>query len=119
NRIQSIVLPLVRLGSHISIWLLMVVSVAVSEPITEVKIFGPPKDNNLNRTIVLDREQLSTATELSLDDLLRQQPGFQLFRQTSSLVAHPTTQGPTFAGVPPSGGGRTLTTLNSVPINNP
>ena len=45
---------------------------------------------------------------VTLDDTLRQIPAFSLFRRTSSLVAHPTTQGVSLRGIGPSGVSRTL-----------
>ena len=38
----------------------------------------------------IDAESLSTTAALTLDDALRQVPGFQLFRRTGSRAANPT-----------------------------
>jgi hypothetical protein len=42
-------------------------------------------------TRILTAQRLRQAAGISLDDKLRQIPGFELFRRTSSLVANPTT----------------------------
>ena len=48
----------------------------------------------------------------TLDDALRQVPSFSLFRRTSSLAAHPTSQGVSLRGIGPSGVSRTLVLLD-------
>ena len=53
------------------------------------------------------------------DDVLRQIPTFSLFRRTSSLSAHPTSQGVSLRGIGPSGVSRTLVLLDGVPFNDP
>src|SRR5439155_13304281 len=53
------------------------------------------------------------------DDVLRQIPTFSLFRRTSSLSSHPTSQGVSLRGVGPSGVSRTLVLLDGVPFNDP
>ena len=63
-------------------------------------------------------DDLRRSTARSLDEFLRRLPGFSLFRRTSSLVAHPTTQGVSLRGIGPSGSGRTLVVLDGIPIND-
>ena len=68
---------------------------------------------------VLARQDIDRSPSQTLDDLLRQVPGFSLFRRTSSLVGHPTTQGVSLRGIGPSGTSRALVLLDGVPINDP
>ncbi len=68
---------------------------------------------------VLEREDLEASPETTLDGLLRQVPGFSLFRRAGSRVAHPTTQGASLRGLGPNGAGRTLVLLDGVPLNDP
>jgi outer membrane receptor protein involved in Fe transport len=68
---------------------------------------------------VLTRRDVSRSASQSLDDLLRQVPGFSLFRRSSSLVSHPTTQGLSLRGIGPSGTSRALVLLDGIPINDP
>ncbi|HSE03117.1 MAG TPA: TonB-dependent receptor, partial [Methylomirabilota bacterium] len=68
---------------------------------------------------VLTREDISRTAAQSLDDLLRQVPGFSLFRRSSSLVSHPTTQGVSLRGIGPSGASRALVLLDGIPLNDP
>ena len=68
---------------------------------------------------VLTREDIRQSASQTLDDLLRQVPGFSLFRRSSSVVSHPTTQGVSLRGIGPSGASRALVLLDGVPINDP
>jgi outer membrane receptor protein involved in Fe transport len=54
-----------------------------------------------------------------LDEALASVPAVSLFRRTSSLSANPTTQGISLRAIAPSGAGRTLVTLDGVPVNDP
>jgi len=54
-----------------------------------------------------------------LDEALRSVPAVSLFRRTTSLSANPTTQGISLRAIAPSGAGRTLVTLDGVPLNDP
>src|SRR5262245_21739003 len=68
---------------------------------------------------LLDRAAVELSPALAVDDFLRQVPGFQLFRRSSSLVANPTTQGVALRGLGASGASRTLVLLDGVPLNDP
>ena len=68
---------------------------------------------------VIGREDISESASQTLDDLLRQVPGFSLFRRTSSVVGHPTTQGVSLRGIGPSGTSRALVLMDGVPLNDP
>ncbi|WP_439475896.1 TonB-dependent receptor [Brevundimonas sp.] len=57
--------------------------------------------------------------EQRLDEALASVPAVSLFRRTSSLSANPTTQGISLRAIAPSGAGRTLVTLDGVPLNDP
>lgn len=54
-----------------------------------------------------------------VDQVVGATPGVSLFRRTSSLSANPTTQGISLRAIAPSGAGRTLVTLDGVPLNDP
>ncbi|MFL6333917.1 MAG: TonB-dependent receptor [Pyrinomonadaceae bacterium] len=69
--------------------------------------------------VVLGREELESAAALTVDDVLRQAPGFQLFRRTSSRVANPTAQGVSLRGVGASGASRAVVLYDGVPLNDP
>ena len=63
--------------------------------------------------------QILLGRELRLDEQLRQIPGFSLLRRSSSLTAHPTSQGVSLRGLGPSGASRTLVLFDGAPLNDP
>ena len=67
--------------------------------------------------IRLDEDDLARSERL--DEALRAVPAVSLFRRTTSLSANPTTQGISLRAIAPSGAGRTLVTLDGVPLNDP
>jgi len=67
---------------------------------------------------VLDTDDISNAGAQTLDDLLRQVPGFSIFRRSSSIVANPTTQGVSLRGAGATGASRTLVLADGVPLND-
>jgi outer membrane receptor protein involved in Fe transport len=70
-------------------------------------------------TRVLDRQQLQQAAAPELDGKLREVPGFQLFRRSSSLVANPTTEGISLRGLGSTAASRSLVVFDDVPLNDP
>jgi outer membrane receptor protein involved in Fe transport len=68
---------------------------------------------------VLNSEDVRTSAGVVADDVLRQVPTFSLFRRTSSLSSHPTTQGVSLRGIGPSGVSRTLVLIDDIPFNDP
>lgn len=70
-------------------------------------------------TSVLTSAELLSSAAGTVDDALRNTPGFSLFRRSSSRVANPTTQGVTLRGVSGSGASRTLVLADGLPLNDP
>ena len=68
---------------------------------------------------VLSSEDLSTTAALTVDDALRQIPGFSLFRRSGSRAANPTSQGVSLRGVGASGASRAVVLADGIPINDP
>ena len=68
---------------------------------------------------VLRREEIRMSPAVVVDDVLRQIPTFSLFRRTSSLSSHPTSQGVSLRGIGPSGVSRTLVLVDGTPFNDP
>jgi outer membrane receptor protein involved in Fe transport len=67
---------------------------------------------------VMRREDIRQSPAIVADDLLRQMPQFALFRRSSSVSAHPTSQGVSLRGIGPSGVSRSLVLLDGVPYND-
>lgn len=71
---------------------------------------------------VLSRDDLARTGALVVDDYLRQIPGFNTFRRSSSLVTAPAqdpeAQGVTLRGIGPGGASRALILLDGIPVND-
>lgn len=72
-----------------------------------------------NSQYALGRREIATSGALTIDDVLRQTPGFSLFRRSGSLTANPTTQGVSLRGVGANGASRALVMYDGVPLNSP
>ena len=70
-------------------------------------------------TRVLSQTALNTTAAVTLDEELRQLPGVELFRRSSSLVANPSSQGISLRGLGSTSASRTLVTEDDVPLNDP
>jgi outer membrane receptor protein involved in Fe transport len=68
---------------------------------------------------VVRSDEIEQSPAAVADDVLRGIPTFSLFRRSSSLSSHPTTQGVSLRGIGPSGVSRTLVLLDGVPFNDP
>jgi len=68
---------------------------------------------------VITKEDIRKSAARTVDDLLRQVPGFSLFRRNSTLVSNPPSQGVSLRGIGPSATSRTLVLLDGVPFNDP
>ena len=68
---------------------------------------------------VLTSDDIKASPAVVADDVLRQIPTFSLFRRTSSLSSHPTSQGVSLRGIGPSGVSRTLVLADGIPQNDP
>ncbi|MGB8031201.1 MAG: TonB-dependent receptor [Terracidiphilus sp.] len=70
-------------------------------------------------TRLLTQQSLRSAAGVTFDDQLRQLPGVELFRRSSSLVANPTSQGISLRALGSTSASRTLVTEDDVPLNDP
>lgn len=68
---------------------------------------------------VLSRQELESVAAESVDQELREVPGFTLFRRSDSRIANPTTQGASLRGVGGSGTSRALVLFDDIPLNDP
>jgi len=70
-------------------------------------------------TLLLSQRALSSTAAITLDGQIRQIPGLELFRRSSSLVANPTSQGVSLRGLGSTSASRTLVLSDDVPLNDP
>jgi len=69
--------------------------------------------------VTLGGRDLVTTPAATLDDKLRQIPGFSLFRRSGSRTANPTSQGVSLRGTGGSGASRAAVTVDGFPLNDP
>ena len=69
--------------------------------------------------VIIGRNSLAATAALTVDDALRQVPGFALFRRSGSRVANPTSQGVSLRGIGASGASRALVLDDGIPLNDP
>jgi len=70
-------------------------------------------------TIVIGRERLAGSASNRLEDVLRDVPGFQLFRRSDARSANPTSQGATLRALGGNASSRALLILDGVPQTDP
>jgi len=91
--------------------------VSVDEVVVTAARLPPAAGEAAFSVVRLDGLALDRLTRL--DEALASVPAVSLFRRTTSLSANPTTQGISLRAIAPSGAGRTLVTLDGVPLNDP
>jgi outer membrane receptor protein involved in Fe transport len=89
-------------------------TITVTATRTETRIADTPAS-----VVVLSQKTLETTAAATIDDALRQVPGFTLFRRTGSRVANPTSQGVSLRGIGASGASRALVVDDGIPLNDP
>lgn len=70
-------------------------------------------------TRLLSETALNTTAAITLDEKMRQLPGVQLYRRSTSLAANPSSQGVSLRGLGSTAASRTLITEDDVPMNDP
>jgi outer membrane receptor protein involved in Fe transport len=88
--------------------------VVVSASRTELRLSEVP-----GSAVLLSQDDVAANPALTTDDLLRQVPGFSLFRRGSSRVTNPTTQGASLRGLGASGPSRALVMEDGIPLVDP
>jgi outer membrane receptor protein involved in Fe transport len=70
-------------------------------------------------TRLLSEADLSSTAAVTLDGKVRQLPGVEMYRRSSSLVANPSSMGISLRGLGSTAASRTLVTEDDVPLNDP
>jgi len=76
-------------------------------------------DDSANTVRVLSQAAMQRSATITVGDRLRQVPGLQFFRRSSTMVANPTSQGVSLRGLGSTAASRTLVLASGVPINDP
>lgn len=69
--------------------------------------------------VVIDRSRLTGSASNRLDEILKEVPGFQLFRRSDARSANPTSQGATLRALGGNASSRALLILDGVPQSDP
>jgi outer membrane receptor protein involved in Fe transport len=98
--------------------------VLVPSPVTgQVTVSATRTETRLGDTtasvVILDRQRIEQTGAVTLDDTLRQVPGFTLFRRSGSRTANPTAQGVSLRATGASGASRAVVLEDGVPLNDP
>src|SRR3712207_6834388 len=70
-------------------------------------------------TVVIGRDRLTGSASNRIEDILRDVPGFQLFRRSDARTANPTSQGATLRALGGNASSRALLLLDGVPQTDP
>jgi len=97
---------------------LMPAGVSAKVTIAAARVEGRA-DETAATVVLLQGTDLNTTAAVTLDDTLRQVPGFSLFRRSGSRTANPTSQGVSLRGIGASGASRALVLADGVPLNDP
>src|ERR1043166_3592471 len=89
-------------------------SITVTATRTETRLADTPSS-----VVVLNRETINNSPATTIDDALREVPGFTLFRRSGSRSANPTSQGVSLRGIGASGASRAVVLDDGVPLNDP
>ena len=69
--------------------------------------------------VIIDRDRLASSPSNRLEEVLREVPGFQLFRRSDARTANPTSQGATLRALGGNASSRLLLILDGVPQTDP
>ena len=102
---------------------LLALALQIAQVTDEVTVTATRTERRLADTassvVVLSQEELEATAAGTVDDALRQVPGFSLFRRSGSRFANPTTQGVSLRGLGASGASRALVLADGIPLNDP
>lgn len=88
----------------------------------EVVVTATKSDQSLsdlpNNVSVMTRADVENSAALTVDQLLRQIPGFNMLRQQDSMAAAPVTQVATLRGIGGTAASRSLVMLDGIPIHD-
>ena len=80
---------------------------------------GMPLSDTPGSTILFSTTDLTAIPALRVDDVLRQVPGFSLFRRSGSRTANASAQGVSLRGLGGSGSSRALVLLDGISVVDP
>ncbi len=101
---------------------LFLMSLAAAQPV-DIVVTGqglrPPAAESVFSVAEIGRDRLAGSASNRLEDILRDVPGFQLFRRSDARSANPTSQGATLRALGGNASSRALLILDGVPQTDP
>jgi outer membrane receptor protein involved in Fe transport len=95
----------------------------LAQPEPEIVVTGrgleAPSSEAVYDVVTIGRERLLLSPSSRLEDVLRDVPGFQLFRRSDARSANPTSQGATLRALGGNASSRALLVLDGVPQTDP
>src|SRR5690348_15968599 len=92
---------------------------AQSEIVVTGRGLGADEADRAYDVVEIGRDRLTSSASDRLEDILRDIPGFQLFRRSDSASANPTSQGITLRALGGNASSRALLVLDGVPQSDP
>jgi outer membrane receptor protein involved in Fe transport len=110
---------MLRFGLFASAMLAASSAEAQTEVVVTGRGLGAAEADRAYDVIEIGRERLTSSASNRLEDLLRDIPGFQLFRRSDASSANPTSQGVTLRALGGNASSRALLILDGVPQTDP
>ncbi|MGH9503949.1 MAG: TonB-dependent receptor [Terriglobales bacterium] len=107
-----------RVGAN-SLRIVLLPATAAEQVVVTANRTGVRVVESATSVTVLSAPDLAATAAFRTDDVLRQVPGFSLFRRTTSRTANPTAQGVSLRGLGASGASRALVLSDGFPLNDP
>jgi outer membrane receptor protein involved in Fe transport len=98
---------------------LLLAAAPASDIVVTGRGLGAAAGEEVFDTVVIDRDRLAGSASGRLEEVLRDVPGFQLFRRSDSRSANPTSQGATLRALGGNASSRVLLVLDGVPQTDP
>ena len=92
---------------------------AQTEIVVTGRGLGATEADRAYDVVEIGRDRLTSSASNRLEDILRDVPGFQLFRRSDSSSANPTSQGVTLRALGGNASSRALLVLDGVPQTDP
>jgi outer membrane receptor protein involved in Fe transport len=103
--------------------LILAIAAAPAAQTGEIVVTGRGLEAGLGEdvydVVVIDRDRLTSSASGRLDEILKEVPGFQLFRRSDARSANPTSQGATLRALGGNASSRALLILDGVPQTDP
>lgn len=112
-------MALVALGTHTAVSAQVSPESSIDEIVVTGRALPEPLGDAAYDIVTIERERLADSASDRLDEILKDIPGFQLFRRSDARSANPTSQGATLRALGGNASSRALLLLDGVPQSDP